>query len=277
MSFPEKAEWMRVSKNRVCAACKKDSWCTFTEEVICCMRIQSAKPAKNGGWIHRLTEKLPKHYFHNIKPSKPKMDIDFEFMFRFVQKRTTNDQIRKLAVELGLLPVSLKMIGYAWDEETKAHWFPMKDAQGKIIGIRTRYQDGSKRAVSGSRAGLFIPDVPTDGFRQIYVCEGVSDVCALLSMGLYAIGRPSCLGSEDLLMDALKNSKIRDIVLICDNDTPGINGMMRLSDKMIVKHRVWIPPSKDCREFLIQGGSADLIESLTRNLIWTVPASKHGQ
>ncbi|MEI6246620.1 MAG: hypothetical protein WCQ64_16465, partial [Acidobacteriota bacterium] len=35
--------------------------------------------------------------------------------------------------------------------------FPMYDGTGEVCGIRTRKPDGSKRAVTGCRAGVFLP------------------------------------------------------------------------------------------------------------------------
>ena len=70
--------------------------------------------------------------------------------------------------------------------------FPMHDGHGDVCGIRTRLADGSKRAVTGSRAGVFLTTVPMD--VPAVVCEGPTDAAAALALGFEPIGRPSCAG-----------------------------------------------------------------------------------
>ena len=42
----------RVSKASPCPQCGKPDWCTVGDYGVVCMRVQSAKPVKNGGWFH---------------------------------------------------------------------------------------------------------------------------------------------------------------------------------------------------------------------------------
>ena len=42
----------RVSKADPCPQCGKPDWCTVGDYGVVCMRVQSAKAVKNGGWFH---------------------------------------------------------------------------------------------------------------------------------------------------------------------------------------------------------------------------------
>ena len=53
--------WSRVSTDRPCPICGKPDWCTITPDgtAACCMRTRNDKPAKNGGNMHQLAERVP--------------------------------------------------------------------------------------------------------------------------------------------------------------------------------------------------------------------------
>jgi hypothetical protein len=40
---------------------------------------------------------------------------------------------------------------------------------------------------------------------------------------------------------------------------------------MPVRSVIWIPPTKDLREYLKQGGTRAMIESAVRDTVWQVP------
>lgn len=266
-----KAEWLRREKGTECPVCrKKDQWCTMSSDgAICCMRVQSSKPMKNGGWLHKQWDEIPK--FVPIVTSQPKPEVDFPFVHSFLGLRTTDKQLKALADKLGVEPLSLKYIGAVWDNQSTAWAFPMRDSDRKVIGIRLRSMDGQKWSAIGSRQGLFLPTIPTDGQRQIYCCEGPTDLAAMLSLGFLAIARPSCLGCEEMVNDFIRKEKIKEVVLVADNDGPGLRGAEKLQKALKVKSCLLIPPSKDIREFLNLGGTMEAINSMIRDLIWQVP------
>ena len=52
----------RVSNSHPCPVCKKPDWCrVFADGWFECMRVQSDKPAKSGGWMHRVGD-APRRY-----------------------------------------------------------------------------------------------------------------------------------------------------------------------------------------------------------------------
>lgn len=71
--------------------------------------------------------------------------------------RTSLETLDALGVALGVDTDALKSIGGAWADNHNAWAFPMKDATGRVIGIRLRNTEGHKWAVKGSKSGLFLP------------------------------------------------------------------------------------------------------------------------
>ncbi|MEM9753111.1 MAG: toprim domain-containing protein [Planctomycetota bacterium] len=142
--------------------------------------------------------------------------------------------------------------------------WPMRDGANNVIGVRLRYDDGSKRAVIGSRQGLFyVADVqPVD--ELLYVVEGCSDAAAMFTLGFNnVIGLPSAGQGADLL--ALLTQRLSPptprCILIADRDEPGIAGMERVARQLArwgVACRVTEPPGTagDVRGYLNAGGDA---------------------
>jgi phage/plasmid primase-like uncharacterized protein len=138
---------------------------------------------------------------------------------------------------------------------------PEYDAQGRVIGILCRSRDGSKRAIVGSKRGLYLPN----GWRElpgpVFMPEGFSDTAALIAEGVAAVGRPSCTGGVDLLAELLRGVD-RDIVIVGENDAkpdgrwPGRDGAEKtarqLGQLLGREIRYTLPPDgyKDVREFV---------------------------
>lgn len=176
--------------------------------------------------------------------------------------------VETLSAVLGVSAESLRMLQVGYSPAREAWTFPMRDASGAVIGIRTRYRDGTKKAITGSRSGLF--------FRRgmaaeiVFVCEGPSDAAAILSLGLCAIGRPSCLGQEPMIAAAIRKAGAKRAVILPDNDTNetsramvlrGVERLIRALPKDI-RPLVHHLPGKDAREWVKAGGTSS--ELLTR-------------
>jgi hypothetical protein len=268
-------DWQRVTRLNPCPICKRPDWCCIGEFFVNCMRIQSARSCSNGGWFHQLDAKvapMPK------LPPEPKIDV--WPLFNKWQSRTVPDRISQLARLLGIDELPLRALGVAWAEEHDAWAFPMVNAERRVTGVRLRNALGEKWAVRGGRNGVFLPRCPS--CQCCYICEGPTDTAALLSIGLFAIGRPSCNEGTAIICPLLQTLGIRSAVVVADHDedkerpdsstyNPGIDGANRLSEQLPVRNCVWIPPTKDAREFVRQGGTAATIESLSNGLRWTQP------
>lgn len=272
-------QFTKVSKQEPCPICGRDNWCEFGDRAVHCMRLESAHPARDGGWYHFYQD--TKYQPPTFRPpvAQPKR-IDAQGMINKWRSQTKEFQFVCLATELKVTVESLTIIGAAWSEEHKAWAFPMFDGDGQIIGIRLRNRQGFKWAVSGSRQGIFLPyffEIP----QVAYLPEGPTDTAAGLSLGLYTIGRPTCQSGNEQIKAALKRLGIYRAVIVSDNDEkkklgpregrPGIEGAMKLKKELGLSSVIWMPPSpiKDLREFVGKGGTRQMIESDVSQKVWT--------
>ncbi|MEM8493831.1 MAG: toprim domain-containing protein [Planctomycetota bacterium] len=141
--------------------------------------------------------------------------------------------------------------------------FPMRCHEGGIIGLRTRFDDGEKRAITGGRQGLFY-DSTLAAAELLHVVEGCSDTAAMLTLGFdNVVGLPSAGQGADLL--ALLIQRLAPptprCMLIADRDQSGIEGMTRVARQLArwgIRSRVTEPPGtgKDVRQYLLNGGDA---------------------
>jgi hypothetical protein len=143
-----------------------------------------------------------------------------------------------------------------------ATWaFPMKLGRGDVVGIRLRAGNGRKWSVAGGREGLFIPaDLPKCP-APLLIAEGPTDTAALLSMGLSAIGRPSCTGAVSQTVRLVQRLSPRSIAIVADADAPGRRGAHALGVVLAVytpSVRIIEPPAgiKDVRAWRQQGATA---------------------
>lgn len=259
--------WYRVNKKRRCAICDHPDWCTYQDGVVCCMRVESDTPMRNGGWLHRTSQPLP--YIAPIRRAIEDKPLDAEPLWKRWFESTDYRLLDGLGMSLGVDTECLKEIGCAWS--TVGAWaFPMRDPSGKVIGIRLRNDKGEKWAVKGSKSGLFIPtdySYMPDGV--LYLVEGPTDLAAAMTIGLRAIGRAACLGQEQMILDYVRRNRIDRLVMVTDNDEPGLRGAEKLQSMLSILSCVWVPPTKDIREFVNLGGDYRLIQSMIKDLVWT--------
>lgn len=282
--------WPRVSPQDPCPICGKPDWCQFGDRAVKCMRVESAHVCVSGGWYHFYSDKEIKYLSPKAKPAppnKPKIDC-FALLNRW-RVSTSEARLMIFSKQLGVTASALKLLGAYWSQEHNAWAFAMKNAAGNTIGIRLRNLRGFKWAVEGSLQGIFVPENKDFKYAEILgakssvlLPEGPTDVAAALSIGLYAIGRPTCQTGNDLVRDCLKRLRIYKAVIVADNDElkkrpngsqwrPGIDGALKLKKELGLASVIWTPPSpiKDLREFVIKGGTAEMILSDVKNKIWT--------
>lgn len=266
--------WPKVSADHPCPICNHGDWsCRFGDRAVLCMRVKSGKPSNDGGFYHFYDDKKPKPQY--FTPPRKVKEIDAELMHEKFYLSASVQMITEFGHSLGVFSDSMiqLMVGYSIYDHAWA--FPMRDDQNKIIGIRLRNDKGEKWAVTGSRQGLFIPQIKPQ--KVVYLSEGPTSTAALLTMGLYAIGRPSCNSGGELVRDTLKRLGIRRAVVVADNDSikshgsrPGIEGAKKLKKEIGVPSVIWMPssPLKDARDFLKAGGTKEMIESDISQKIW---------
>ena len=260
----------RVSRSNPCPICGKPDWCTVSDdgEVVYCMRIQSNMQCKNDAWMHFLKDRDPRLPPQRRAPMPlPSKQGAFDAARYHASIRKAWDSVwlDGTAVELGVNMDALERLQPGWDSFNKAVGYPMRDADGKVAGIRLRNSTGDKWAVSGSHDGLFFDPTLTLGEdRELVICEGPTDTAAAYTLGLPAVGRSNCMTGLELLKALCCRLKARLVTIVADADKPkrkpdgslwrpGIEGAMALGSKLGRIHRVIVPPKKDLREWVGSG------------------------
>jgi hypothetical protein len=249
------------------------------------MRVESGHPCKSGGWYHSIPGAGSSFTPRSLPPKrKPSSAINCASLLQLWRLRTPEGALVKLAEKLGVWPESLAELGACFAAQYDAWAFPMRDGNAEVVGIRLRSEDARKWTVTGTRSGIFIDSSPQGSWagKAAYIVEGPTDTAAAITLGLHAIGKPSCSACNDYVKAALKRLKPRQVIIIADRDEEKINpatGQMlnigileakKLKDLLPFKTLICPPPAgtKDLREFLSLGGTAELIESLTKAYIW---------
>jgi len=122
------------------------------------------------------------------------------------------------AEKLGVSAESLEALEMGFGEY--AFTFPMKSADGEIVGIRARPIKGGKLTMAGGSLGLFIPKAVTPNNLEI-ICEGESDTATALSLGCSAIGLP---GAGQAIAEAVRfaeRCRVRVPCVLADTDVAG--------------------------------------------------------
>jgi len=260
----------RVTRSTPCPICGKPDWCTVSDdgEVVYCMRIQSNMQCKNDAWMHFLKDRDPRRPPQRRAPMPLPVKqgaFDAARYHASIRKAWDGVWLDGTAVELGVNMDALERLQPGWDSFHKAVGYPMRDADGMVVGIRLRNSNGDKWAVSGSHDGLFFdPSLTIGEDHELVVCEGPTDTAAAYTLGLPAVGRSNCMTGLELLKALCCRLKARLVTIVADADKPklkpdgslwrpGIEGAMALGSKLGRIHRVIVPPKKDLREWVGSG------------------------
>ncbi|MBL9000774.1 MAG: hypothetical protein JNK25_06520 [Phycisphaerae bacterium] len=257
----------RVDRAHPCPICGKPDWCLIAVDYppsrAFCQRIPSGTRCGEAGFLHWLTPRgsAPSRTRDFIVPAPKPSDPRFgETMLAF-QSAACRCALGGFADRLGVSIRSLERLGVG---RAPGAWaFPMRDATGRIIGIRTRPDSGGKFCLRDSRLGLFVPDGLEQG-GTLLIAEGESDTAALLTLGFAAIGRPGCGNGTKMMCELVARLHPAMVVIISDSDKPGLRGADVLARALTVRCRdvrVVVPPSphKDARAWANGGASHDEI------------------
>jgi len=256
----------RVTRSNPCPVCGKPDWCGISEDgcMAVCMRLPSSTPSKNGGWAHVVKASTERAPFQPPPPTRLKRLFDaakYHAAIRADWDHVWNDGT---ALSLDVDMDALDRLQPGYDGFNKAVGFPMRDADGKVIGIRLRNFMAQKWAVSGSMDGLFFdPSLTLGPEKELVVCEGPTDTAAAYTLGLCAVGRSACKTGTDLLKALCKRLGARLVTIISDNDgwkecagkqvRPGLDGAVSLGKDLGRYYRIVVPPKKDLRAWLADG------------------------
>jgi hypothetical protein len=249
-----------------------------------CARIESPKRVgtKGAGWLHRLRDdhdwrNRPRQRRARLQKSAVPI-IDFGALAAECFK-AMGPHLRGLLSEgLHISPRSLMELGVGWSHRHRATTWPMTDADGQVRGVRLRRTDGQKFSVRGGREGLFIPsNVPIVGC--LVICEGPTDTAALRGLSFEVVGRPSCNGGADLLVEAVEKWQPTEVAVIADADAPGQRGARSLAARLVGYIpggvRIVTPPAKDAREWVRYGATRlDVLDAIQAAPTMTLTYSK---
>ena len=135
----------------------------------------------------------------------------------------------------------------------------MFDGAEAFAGIRLRSDEGEKWALRGSRQGIFIPSMELQG--EVLVVEGPTDAAAAVSLGFYAIGRPSCTGGVREIAALCRRIGIKRVSVLADNDGPGLAGARAFCGQVGLPTRLVVTPAKDLREWVKNGATRQAVEA----------------
>jgi len=257
----------RVTKSNPCPVCNHGDWCrVFADGWAECMRVPSGKPAKSGGWMHRLGLLPPGPRRYVASTPKPAVSsLNATKLMREWLAATEATALAECASALGVATPSLVAVGAAWAAPHSAWAFPMCDGYGNVVGIRLRNERG-KFAVRGSKQGIFLASVPAQ--KTLFVCEGPTDTAAAIDLGLFAVGRPNCCcGGPEIKVYARRYQCSR-VVVISDNDKPGLDGARKVGGELKLPFAIYVPPAKDVREFVRLGGTRAMIDNTLKGTLW---------
>jgi len=280
--------WVRVNRHRPCPVCGKHDWCGTSPDGVlaCCMRVKSDRPARNGGWLHAIAGAPPPSLPREYVPRPPRRPPpDWPALLRRFGRDTAAAEVERLAAVLGVSPGSLSCLGIVWYSPRHAWGFPMRDAAQQVIGIRLRTKSGFKFAVNGSRNGIFWPE-ELSGAGPLLICEGPTDTAALLDLGYDAIGRPSCAGAVDAVVEVVQRLHRRDVVVVADADEPqrqpdgsvrwpGLDGANRLARALTeAGHRPKViqpTQGKDARAWVQAGATRAVVDAVIASALYWRP------
>ncbi len=247
---------------------------------VICARVESDRRCGAAGWLHRLrVDETWQPTMRSVQipllPSNNAVAVDFDRLVERCSAAMNPAALGRLASDLGLSVRSLSRLSVGWSTKHGAWSFPMRHPGGDVLGIRLRFPSGRKTAVTGGRDGLFLPrDLQVS--QRLLIAEGPTDTAALLDLGFAAVGRPSCSGGVQLLVDLVKRTPGAEVVIMADGDGPGRNGGESLAAALLAYSatvRVITPPDEfnDVRQWRQGGASFDhvlqLIEATTPQLL----------
>lgn len=259
MGASEATSWLRVSHKQPCPICGKPDWCTITADgtAACCMRTESGRHLRNGGWLHRLSgarQSAPLNGKVRSTSDRATVMVNWDALQAAYAASVKPAALVELAKGLNVSPDSLRELGIGWDGE--AWTMPMRLPDQTICGIQRRTVP-KKCCVTGSKLGIFVPcaqfTARASSITNLLVTEGASDCARLLTLGYQALGRASCTSTDQYVVSWCLYHEVRNVVLIGDNDTPGRKGVYALSRRFGkgITTRAIFPPDgyKDVRAY----------------------------
>ena len=228
---------IRVSRRRPCPICGRPDWCLVAEDgsAAICQRIESDHRVGDAGHLHRLQNNfhLPPRRYEKPKP-RPKRQIDWNAEAKKYQRQLNDAGCQYLANRLGISAATLRVMGVGWCPSRSCWTWPMRNADGRIVGIRTREVSGEKKTDAGSDgSGLFFVREKLSA-NDLLICEGPTDTAALVDAGFESVvGKPSCTLGDKYVVEIIRRLQPSVVLLIPDADQPGLEGFSNLANEIL--------------------------------------------
>lgn len=239
-----------------------------------CQRDDSGKPYGDAGWRFELSERIevtnePSARETLSPETVGRLAADWAAQLTFVHHK-------HLTRDLDTCGSTLRSFRVGYNPHRDCFTFPMQDAAGHVIGVHFRYPSGQRASLRGGRCGLFLSVDDEPRPQVCYVAEGVSDAMILHRQGLNVVGRSSCTGGAELLLELFSIRQPTRIVVVADNDDAGLRGAKRLHARLVEQGyaaQVVSPMlSKDAREVFAAGATPTSLVSAAHghsNIYWT--------
>ena len=299
----------KVSRREPCPVCGKTDWCVVSNDggTAICFRTESDRPHDKGGWVHVLKRTLPPvRPVPTVRRPRPQL-IEMERVMQGFRAEFEGDGAERdifgsaieIGAELGMPGAVVDRLMCGRSRFYSAWAFPMRDGDGKVVGVRLREYGGSRKwSVAGSKDGLFYDtdmeaaETVSHGVRgrEIVICEGATDCAAGYAIGLATVGRSSCNTGVEHLKRLCERLRVSRVTIVTDNDRfkerttrsphgvpmrtvwrPGIEGAERLAQDLGRMYRLVTPPKKDLREWLYAGLTADTFQTVADAQKWRMP------
>jgi len=248
----------RYNYNRVCSAmpcpiCGRTKFCLISDngDFIICTKVESRHCyPDHTGWLHRLVDKphlKPRRIIQSADHTKDKLSV----CRKYASLCFSHEKLQPLADMLHLPVKVFASLGVG--SEKNQYYFPMIDGDCDICGLKIRNLDNNKWCFKGSSLGVYTAD-NFNQYGEVYVCEGESDVAALLAHGYNAIGRPSANSCYHALSKIVSNNAV--VTIVSDNDESGLglSTSLDLAGHIARPVNIIVPTEyKDVREWILSG------------------------
>ena len=128
-----------MSRQNPCPICGKPDWCLVATDgsVAICPRTPSDRMAGSAGYIHDINPLItPNPLPLTVPEPEPCIDIDWQTGVDQAISRMENFMYEELTKQTGLSRQELQSMRVGWSIKKSAYTFPMRDHEGKTIGIR---------------------------------------------------------------------------------------------------------------------------------------------
>ena len=271
------SHWKRVSKRRPCPICEKPDWCGYTGPDVAptsamCQRVESDKPCGDVGWLHRLRDNGDWRARRTVSVRGGRDTTNDASMLRLARdchRQITIAQVEQLSRLLGVSVDNLWRLRVGWHQDKCVFTFPMRRDDGTVCGIRLRSPNGFKWSVTGSKTGIFVPTGQASP-RTLLICEGPTDLAAMLDLGFDGIGRPDCRSGVKAIVDYVRHVRSQSVIVVADVDSHGAGqkGAETLAAVLaayVTSLRVIQPPNKtkDARDWKRPGATRGDVLAVT--------------